>query len=88
MGLFVNAKVAGKGNSSYLIQNVLRKQVRRQEPLNVTRRKMKTKKLVKNALKHPELYGPAELAFFRRWLDSKKQAKTAKINKDKKSKDR
>jgi hypothetical protein len=56
--------------------------------LNVTRRKMKTKKLVKNALKHPELYGPAELAFFRRWLDSKKRAKTAKINKDKKSEDR
>ena len=45
---------------------------------------MKTKKLVKNALKHPELYGPAELAFFRRWLDSKKQAKAAKISKDKK----
>ena len=44
---------------------------------------MKTKKLVKNALKHPELYGPAELAFFRRWLDSKKRAKAAKINKDK-----
>ena len=49
---------------------------------------MKTKKLVKNALKHPELYGPAELAFFRRWLDSKKRAKTAKINKDKKNEDR
>ena len=45
---------------------------------------MKTKKLVKNALKHPELYGAAELAFFRRWLASKKQAKAAKISKDKK----
>jgi hypothetical protein len=45
---------------------------------------MKTKKLVKKALKHPELYGPAELAFFERWLASKKRAKAAKINKDKK----
>jgi len=45
---------------------------------------MKTKKLVKNALKHPELYGPAELVFFKRWLDSKKRTKAAKINKDKK----
>jgi len=45
---------------------------------------MKTKKLVKNALKHPELYGLAELTFFRKWLDSKKRAKAAKINKDKK----
>jgi len=46
---------------------------------------MKTKKLVKKALKHPELYTPAELIFFNRWLHLKKQAKTAKISKDKKA---
>mgnify|MGYP003336348220 CR=1 FL=1 len=41
---------------------------------------MKRKKLVKNALKHPELYTPAELAYFKRWLWQKKQnKKTAKI---------
>jgi len=45
---------------------------------------MKTKKLVKNALKHPELYSPAELIFFSKWLHQKKQTKAAKINKDKK----
>ena len=44
---------------------------------------MKTKKLVKNALKHPELYSPAELSFFTTWLRKKKEAKAAKINKDK-----
>lgn len=44
---------------------------------------MKTKKLVKNALKHPELYSPAELWFFTTWLRKKKEAKTAKISKDK-----
>ena len=46
---------------------------------------MKTKKLVKNALKHPELYSQAEIAFFNKWLHLKKRAKTAKINKDKKA---
>ncbi len=46
---------------------------------------MKTKKLVKRALRHPELYSPAELLFFNKWLRLKKQAKTAKINKDKKA---
>jgi hypothetical protein len=44
---------------------------------------MKKKKLVKQALQHPELYTPAELAFFDRWLIEKKQKKTAKINKKK-----
>ena len=46
---------------------------------------MKTKKLVKRALRHPELYSPAEIVFFGRWLRLKKQAKTAKISKDKKA---
>jgi hypothetical protein len=46
---------------------------------------MKTKKLVKRALRHPELYSPAELLFFNKWLHLKRQAKTAKINKDKKA---
>lgn len=41
---------------------------------------MKRKKLVKKALKHPELYTPAEIAYFKRWLLQKKQdKKTAKI---------
>jgi hypothetical protein len=45
---------------------------------------MKTKKLVKQALQHPELYTPAEMVFFDRWLQKKKQEKkTAKIKKDK-----
>lgn len=37
------------------------------------------KKLVKNALKHPELHTDAELAFFRMWLTSKKKNKEAKV---------
>lgn len=44
---------------------------------------MKKKKLVKSALQHPELYTPAEIAFFDRWLRIKKdKKKTAKIKKD------
>ncbi len=44
---------------------------------------MKTKKLIKQALKHPELYTPAELTFFGRWLQKKKEdKKTAKIKKE------
>ena len=39
---------------------------------------MKTKKLVKNALKHPESYTPAELQYFKLWLASKKQQKATK----------
>jgi hypothetical protein len=38
----------------------------------------KKKKLVKNALKKPELYTPAEIKFFERWLLIKKQQKVAK----------
>ena len=45
---------------------------------------MKTKKLVKQALQHPELYTPVEVDFFKRWLQKKKQdRKTAKIQTDK-----
>ena len=36
------------------------------------------KKLVKEALKHPELHAPAELAFFERWLQIRKANKEAK----------
>ena len=36
------------------------------------------KKLVKNALKHPELHTPAELSFFRMWLRKRKEAKKAR----------
>jgi len=45
---------------------------------------VKTKKLIKRALKHPELYTPAELTFFDYWLRRKKEdKKTAKIKKEK-----
>jgi len=40
---------------------------------------MKKKKLVKEALEHPELFTPGELAYFDRWLWQKKQKKAAKI---------
>jgi hypothetical protein len=44
---------------------------------------MKKKKLVKEALNHPDLFTPGELAYFDRWLWQKKQKKAAKISKDK-----
>lgn len=45
---------------------------------------MKKTKLAKKALKHPELFTPAELAYFDRWLWHKKQQKkAAKIEVDK-----
>ena len=37
---------------------------------------MKKHKLAKNALKHPELFSPAELAYFRLWLKNRKERKT------------
>jgi hypothetical protein len=36
------------------------------------------KKLVKHALKHPELHTPGELSFFQMWLRKRKEAKKAK----------
>ena len=36
------------------------------------------KKLVKNALKNPEYHSPAELQFFKLWLDAKKDKKQLK----------
>jgi len=38
---------------------------------------MKKKKLVKNALKNPELYSSAEIAYFNMWLKFKKDKKKA-----------
>lgn len=38
----------------------------------------KKKKLVKDALKHPELYAAADLKFFERWLAHKKEQKAKK----------
>jgi hypothetical protein len=38
----------------------------------------KKKKLVKDALNHPELHTPAELKFFEIWLAHKKEKKDAK----------
>lgn len=43
---------------------------------------MKKKKLVKEALKHPELFAPAELSFFELWLRKRKEAKEAKKRQD------
>ena len=42
----------------------------------------KKKKLVKIALKHPELYTPAELSFFELWLRTKKKAKEERKKKE------
>jgi hypothetical protein len=42
---------------------------------------MKTKKLVKDALKHPERWSWAELAFFRKWLEGHKARKAKKKTK-------
>ena len=39
---------------------------------------MKTKKMIKEALKHPEKWSWAELAFFRKWLESRKARKAQK----------
>jgi hypothetical protein len=44
---------------------------------------MKTKKLIKKALKTPELFSPGELMYFNLWLSQKKERKSAKINKGK-----
>ena len=42
---------------------------------------MKTKKLVKDALKHPERWSWAELAFFKKWLRLRKRKKQEKKQK-------
>lgn len=44
---------------------------------------MKTKKLVKDALKHPERFSWAELAFFKRWLQQRKLRKQQKKKEEK-----
>lgn len=38
----------------------------------------KKKKLVKEAIKHPEDYSPAEIQYFKLWLDHRKLKKAAK----------
>ena len=38
---------------------------------------MKKHKLAKNALKHPELFAPAELAYFQLWLKAREERKAA-----------
>lgn len=43
----------------------------------------KKKKLVKKALKHPEQFSYGELAFFQRWLDEHKKAKSLQRQKEK-----
>lgn len=44
---------------------------------------MKKKKLAQQALEHPDLFTSGELAYFERWLFYKKEAKAAKIKKEK-----
>lgn len=39
---------------------------------------MKRKKLVKNALKNPEMFTEGELSFFRLWLQERKHQKKRK----------
>tara|TARA_R100001594_G_C3994376_1_gene253138 strand:- start:380 stop:526 length:147 start_codon:yes stop_codon:yes gene_type:complete len=48
---------------------------------------MKTKKLIKEALKKPKLFTKEELMYFKRWLYLKKKSKAAKIIKRKEEKD-
>ena len=38
---------------------------------------MKRHKLAKKALEHPELFAPAELAYFQRWLRAREENKRA-----------
>ena len=42
---------------------------------------MKTKKIVKQAIKHPEQWSWAELTFFGKWLEEKKRKKEEKKQK-------
>lgn len=47
---------------------------------------MKKKKLAKQALKNPHLFSPAELVYFDRWLQYRKERKkAAKIEESKKA---
>ena len=43
----------------------------------------KKKNLAKNALKHPELFSPAELAYFQLWLKNRKERKARLKSKEK-----
>ena len=42
---------------------------------------MKTKKLIKKALKDPTFFSKEEVFYFKKWLHLKKKAKAAKITK-------
>ena len=75
-----NEPEAARENSSLPTQNARKKQDA--QPV-VTKIKRKSKKLVKKAIKNAHLYSGAEILYFKMWLALKKQAKTAKINKDK-----
>lgn len=48
---------------------------------------MKKTKLVKRALKHPELFQPAELDFFGLWLRTRKERKEKEKAEKEKDKD-
>lgn len=75
-----NEPEAVRGSNSFPIQKKQRKQD--VQPA-ATKIKRKSKKLVKKAIKNAHLYSRAEIFYFKMWLELKKQAKTAKINKDK-----
>ena len=40
------------------------------------------KKLAKNALKHPEMFSPAELSYFQLWLKARKERKEREKDSD------
>lgn len=65
-----------KDNNSF---PTLKKQKKQDVLQDGTKKPMKTKKLVKKALKNPSYWTEGDLAFFKRWLDSKKKVKPAKI---------
>ena len=45
-----------------------------------------TKKIIKHALKHPELFSPAELDYFRLMKKARKDFKKHEVHQDKKTK--
>ena len=75
-----NEPEAAKENNSLPTQ---KKQKKQGVQPAATKIKRKSKKLVKKAIKNEHLYSRAEILYFKMWLALKKQAKTAKINKDK-----
>ena len=75
-------KRAGSRKGKQFVSNTEKAKKQDVQP-DATKIKRKSKKLVKKAIKNAHLYSRAEILYFKMWLELKKQAKTAKINKDK-----